>query len=169
MVLDELRVRLERLLASQGPRAKAGLREALIELKAAAAQSREALAAAERERESQARQLADAERRGRLADEIGDQETARIAEEFSARHRERFELLTRKIGVIRDELAFVEREYRSAAAEYRDPGRPAPAPAGEAEPDERELRDLEYRADRAAIERAVQAQLESLKKRMGRT
>lgn len=170
MVLDELRARLERLLASQGARSRAGLHQALIELKVAAAEGREAMAAAERELASQEQQLADAERRGRLAAEIGDRETARIAGEFAARHRERIELLTRKIGVIRDELAFVEREYRSVAAEYRSPGQPAPAPPpGDAEPDERELMDLEHRAGRAAIEQAVKAQLESLKKRMGRT
>jgi chromosome segregation ATPase len=166
MVLDELRARLERLLASQG-RSNAGLRDALIELKVAASQSREALAVAERELASQQQQLADAERRGRLATEIGDQETARIANEFAAKHRERIDLLTRKVAVIRDELAFVEREYAAVAAEYRHPGSPVAAPRP-AEPEDRELLDLETRADREAIERAVQAQLESLKRKLGK-
>ena len=49
MVLDELRARLDRLPPAQGQRSKAGLREALVELKVAGAQSRDALAAAERE------------------------------------------------------------------------------------------------------------------------
>jgi len=169
MVLDELRARLERLLATQGQRSKAGLHEALVELKVARAQSRDALVAAERELEAQQRQLADAERRGKLALDIGDQETARIADEFATKHRERAALLTRKIDVIRDELSFIEREYQSVAAAYRAPGGTvAPGPMVEPDLDDQELRNLETRADRDAIEKAVQAQLEILKRKMGK-
>ncbi len=169
MVLDELRARLERLLSLQGQHSKAGLHEALVELKVAGAQSRDALAAAERELAAQRQQLADAERRGKLAAEIGDQETARIAEEFAAKHRERVALLTRKIDVIRDELAFIEREYQSVASAYRSPGGPPrPVPTPEPDLDEQELRNLETRSDRQAIEQAVKAQLEMLKRKMGK-
>lgn len=169
MVLDELRARLERLLSTQGQRSKAGLHDALVELKVAGSQSREALARAARELAAQQQQLADAERRGKLARDISDQETARIADQFASKHRERAALLTRKIEVIRDELAFIEREYESVASAYRAPGGTAP-PRVEPEPafDEQELQHLETRADRAAIEQAVKAQLEMLKRKMGK-
>src|SRR5512132_1739717 len=105
MGLDELRARLDRLLAG-GPdrRARAaGLHDALVELKVAAGVNRDALATAERELAAEQQRLSDAERRGRLATDIGDAETERIAGEFATKHRERVELLERKVGVIRDE------------------------------------------------------------------
>jgi hypothetical protein len=168
MGLEQLRARLERLLATDANRSKAGLREALVELKVAAGQSRDALAAAQRELASQEQQLADAERRGKLAENIGDGETARIAGEFATKHRERIELLRRKVDVIRDELAFIEREYQSVSADYRSPGG-ASQPTPEPDLDDSELRNLEYRAEREKVERAVKAQLDALKKKMGRS
>jgi hypothetical protein len=171
MGLDELRARLDRLLAGAGPRSRAaGLKDALVELKVAAGQSRDALAAAERELSAQQRQLTDAERRGRLAAEIGDHETAAIAGDFAVKHRERIGLLERKVAVIRDELAFVEREYQEVAAEYRSGGASS-APSAPAEPasdreDLLELNAMKARADRDALERVVKEQLELLKKKI---
>jgi len=177
MGLDELRARLDRLLTAQGHRSRtASLRDALLELKVAAGQSRDALAVAERELAAQRQQLADAERRGRLAAEIGDAETAGIASDFAAKHRERIALLERKVGVIRDELAFVEREYQGLAAEYqaaRQGVGPAESALERSEPErseaDRELDAMQARADREATERAVQAQLELLKKKLGKS
>ncbi len=173
MGLDELRARLDRLLSFQGSRSRAaGLREALIELKVAAGQSRDALATAERELASQQLQLTDAERRGKLAEDIGDAETATIASEFAAKHRERIGLLERKVGVIRDELAFVEREYHDVAAEYqtaRHGGGVSPVePPPVTDELDQELSSMKARADREALELAVKAQLESLKKKLGK-
>ncbi len=175
MGLDELRARLDSLLASQGlgsdRRARAGgLHEVLLELKVAAAESRDALAAAERELADEQQRLTDAERRGRLAEEIGDAETARIAGEFAGRHRERVELLVRKVAVIRDELAYVDREYQSVAAQYQSmrqgagDARPIAAPGLS----DGELDLLQSRAEREAAEAAVKAQLEHLKKKLGK-
>lgn len=168
MGLEQLRARLERILASDANRSRAGLREALVELKVALGQSRDALTAAERELASQEHQLADAERRGKLAENIGDAETARIAGEFATKHQERIDLLRRKVEVIRDELAFIEREYESVAADYRSPvSGVSTAPEPEPDFDDSELRNLDFKAEREKIERAVQAQLEALKKKMG--
>ena len=65
------------------------------------------------------KQLEDAERRGRLASAVPDQETVRVAEMFAARHRERIEVLVRKITVQRDELILAQREIEEMAAEVR--------------------------------------------------
>ena len=172
MGLDELRARLDRLLSTQPDRRAqaSGLHDALVELKVAAGQSRDALAVAERELGVERQRLADAERRGRLALEIGDQETGRIAEEFAAKHRERIDLLERKVSVIRDELAYVEREYQSLHAQLQsartgvDPV-PQPDPL---EADNRELDALRWKAEREAREAAAKQQLDLLKKKLGK-
>ena len=176
MGLDELRARLANLLANQGPSADrraymSGLNAALVDFKVAAKESAQSLAAAEREMATETQQLADAERRGRLAQEIGDAETARIAGEFAARHRERAGILERKIAVIKDEIAYVEREYRDLAAQYQSArqglGMSATPPASDPLSD-REFDALKAKADREATEAAVQAQLQHLKKKLNK-
>lgn len=174
MGLDELRARLDSLLASQGlssdRRAEAsGLHAALVEFKVVVKQHREALGKAERELELERRQETDAERRGRLAAEIGDTETVRIAAEYTARHRERVILLERKVGVVRDELAYAEREYEALAARYQAARQGTPASgAPAADISDREFDVLKARADREVSEQAVKAQLEMLKKKLGK-
>jgi hypothetical protein len=170
MGLEELRARLDRMLSGSGDRrGRAGmLRDALLELKVAAGENRDALAKAERELAAERQRLADAERRGRLAAEIGDAETTRIAGEFSTRHAERVALLERKTAVIRDELAYVDREYQALAAEFQSVRRgvdPIPGP-DPLEATERELDSLRMKAEREAREEAVRRQLEHLKKKM---
>ncbi len=175
MGLDELRARLDRLLASQGlstdRRAEAsGLHAALVEFKVVVGQHRDTLAKAERELQVERQQETDAERRGRLAADIGDTETARIASEYTARHRERVSLLERKVAVVRDELAYAEREYDALAARYQAArqGTAGAGPAPEADLSDREFDGLKARADREASEQAVKAQLEMLKKKLGK-
>ena len=172
MGLEELRARLDRLLStSPDRRAQAsGLHDALVELKVATAENRDALAAAERELVTEREHLANAERRGKLAAGIGDAETERIAGVYASKHQERIGLLERKIAVIRDELAFIEREYQSMAAQLKqartgvDP-LPVPDPL---EQSEREFDALRYNAERAAREEAARQQLEALKKKLGK-
>lgn len=177
MGLDELRSRLDRLLAGPGRssdrRAYAsGLHAALVDFKMALGQSRDALGPAERELGQEQQHRADAERRGRLAAEIGDAETARIAGEFAARHGERVALLERKVAVIKDELAYLEREYEALAQRYqsaRQTGGPLPdQPEAAAPIPDREFDALKAKADREAAEQTVAAQLELLKKKMGK-
>ena len=175
MGLDELRARLDRLLASQGlstdRRAEAsGLHAALVEFKVLVGQHRDALAKAERELTLERQQEADAERRGRLAADIGDTETVRIAAEYTARHRERVILLERKVGVVKDELVYAEREYEILAARYQaarqgTPAAGSPSPAERSDP---EFDALKAKADREASAEAVKAQLEMLKKKLGK-
>lgn len=169
MGLDDLRSRLESLLAGRSQ--ASGLHAALVEFKVALGQSRDALAAAERELVVEREQLASAERRGRLAAEIGDSETAGIAEEYAAKHRERAELLDRKVAVIRDELAWLEREYGTLAARYQAARQGIGIPPEAAAPEpgaDREFDALKARADREAAEQAVAEQLAHLKKKLGK-
>jgi hypothetical protein len=188
-VFDGLRARLDRLFPEEGgggdARAyAAGLRDAVVEAKAAVGQMRDLLAASERDLVNERRQLEDAERRGQLAAGIDDAETAAVAGRFAARHRERVGVLERKIGVQREELALAERELEEMMGEFRSMqrgGTPRGAPpaaerawrdieaAGGARPEtdlEGEL--LKARADRRLHEQAVEAQLAHLKKKLGK-
>jgi hypothetical protein len=182
-VFDGLRSRLERLLRERGgsdPRAyAAGLREALVEARLGITEMRRALAATEAELASERKQLADAERRGRLAAEVPDAETVALAERFATRHRERLLVLERKLVVQRDELLLAEREVQEMTTQWRSASQGGPR----SESVEAAWRDLEAagagrstdESDRAAAdldrrkrEETVEAQLAYLKKKMGR-
>ena len=188
-VFDGLRARLDRLFAEEGGSGNArayaaGLRDAVVEAKAAVSQMRDLLAASERDLATERRQLEDAERRGRLAADIADTETATVAERFAARHRERVGVLERKIAVQREELELAGRELEEMMTEFRavQHGRsPRSAPTAS----ERAWRDIEAaggsrpetdlegdllkaRADQRLHEAAVEAQLAHLKKKLGK-
>ena len=177
MGLDELRARLANLLANQGPSSDrrayvSGLNAALVDFKVATAESRQSLTVAERELAVETLQLSDAERRGRLAEEIGDSETARIAGDFAVRHRERAGILERKVAVIRDEIIYLEREYQALALQYQSArqglGGSGASPAPESVFSDRDFDLLKAKADREASEAAVQAQLQHLKKKLNK-
>jgi hypothetical protein len=183
-VFDGLKARLERLLRERGgtdPRAHAaGLRDALVEARFGLMEMRRALAAALTELQSERKQLADAERRGKLAAAVPDPETVAVAERFAVRHRERIAVLERKVAVQRDELALVEREVQEMTAQWRAAS--ASSGASSASIDAA-WRDLEAAGatrgpghadptaadlDRRKREEAVEAQLAYLKRRMGK-
>ena len=183
-MFDGLKARLERLLRERGgsdPRAyAAGLREALVEARFGVAEMRRALTATETELQSERKQLADAERRGRLAAAVPDPETVAVAERFAVRHRERVVVLERKLAVQRDELTLAEREVQEMTTQWRS----ASAGAGASPASiEAAWRDLEAAGasrgiddagsvaadlDRRKREQAVEAQLAYLKRKMGK-
>lgn len=175
------KARLEQLLAASEVRDRGpALRVALVEMRAALATLRAALAPTERELEGERQALADAERRGGLAASIGDQETAELALRFVEKHRVRIEMLERKLGVQRDEIVYAEREIEELTVMIR--GLPGAAAAASAEAAWRELdaagaarpgTDLDddlmkQKLTQAQRERAVQEQLDYLKKKMGK-
>lgn len=151
------------------------MREAVIAGRAALARMREQIGATQRELDAERRQLTDAERRGRLAAEIGDQETVAVAHHFASRHAERVGVLERKLQVQQDEVALLERELsemtgrlkealeRAPAAEAADrASRAAEALAGDSD------EVLKARLDRAAREAEAERQLEALKRKLGK-
>lgn len=171
--------------ASSDPRAIISqMRDAVIEARAALEGLREGIRATQSRLAVERRQLEDAERRGRLAAGIQDQETVAVAAAFAARHRERVSVLEEKLAAQRHELELAEREYeemkaqlfaaersrpvadaaRSAEAAWRSVEaaggvRPGVDPEGER---------LGAEIDRAARDAQVDSQLEALKRRMGR-
>ncbi len=104
-------------------------------------------------------------RRERMAEEIGDAETARVAAEYRGRHRERADVLARKLEALEAERNLCRRDLQemekalqagrpSARAEIEDLNR---------HPAEDAFRNLED-SDRA---RSAEERLDELKKRMG--
>ena len=184
-MFESVKARLEKLLRDHSrsdPRAyMSALREALVEAKVGVATMRSALVKSEEELRREQRQLTDAERRGRLALEVPDQQTVILAEQFARRHRERIAVLERKISVQRDELVLAEREVEEmlgqvrggftgaeAADSLRAAWRDIEAAGGDrpdSNPDDERLR---AEADSKLKERAVEAQLAFLKKKFGK-
>jgi len=154
-----------------------GMRDAVIEAHSVVQGLREGLARTEQELATEQRNLKDAERRGRLAAEIEDHETAEIADRFKVKHKERVDLLEKKLEAQRAEIGFMERELDEMKAQMKKVAGSSSVDnawreiesAGGARP-ETDLQDelLKSSFDRAAREAAAEAQLEALKKRMGR-
>ena len=182
-MFESVKARLERFLRQHtrsDPRARAAaLREAILEAKVGISTMQSALAATDRELVLERRQLADAERRGRLAAELPDAETLALAERFAVRHRERVTVLEHKLVVQREELALAEREVAEMLDEYR-----AARPGTGSESIEAAWRDLEAAGgerpgtglgedasgadDDRRLKDAIEAQLAFLKKKMGK-
>ena len=154
------------------------MREAVVDAKVAVQEIQEALARTERELAAERQRQADAERRGRLAGEIQDQETVTVAERFTAKHRERIGVLERKLAAQREELALAQRELDDMQAQLKAAAAAQPSTerawrdieeAGGARPGVgTDLQDelLKSDMDRAAREDAAARQLEELKKKM---
>lgn len=187
-LFEGLKARLERLLAEQTAPLDARqhaslLQEAVVEAKVAVAGMRDALGATESQLTREQQQLADAERRGQLAAQIADAETLKVAEQFTVRHRERIGLLTRKVEVQREELRLAELDMEQMTTEWRrmktgtDSGPTANQraawdnieAAGGVRPEtdtDGEL--LKHQIHRSQLDAVVKAQLDHLKKKMGR-
>jgi uncharacterized Ntn-hydrolase superfamily protein len=158
------------------------MREAVVDAKVAVAEIQEAIARTDRELGLERQRLADAERRGRLAGEIQDQETVTVAERFTAKHRERIAVLQHKLAAQREELALAERELEEMHTQLKSAERDRPAMQGERSTEQAwrdvqgaggarpgmDLEDelLKSDLDRAGREAAAARQLEELKKKM---
>src|SRR5690606_37892912 len=65
-------------------------------------------------------QLERAERRGRLAADINDAETVRVAEEVAAKHRERVVVLEQKVAAAEAELGLRRREADEMMRQFKE-------------------------------------------------
>jgi hypothetical protein len=113
-------------------------------------------------------------RRGELAAGIGDEETVRLAVQWGERHRQRAVILRQKSEVLvaeltmrTDDLATMDAQMREVqkqlGVESATPGAPPP----KVQNSERTRQDAEFRRlDREAREKAAEARLEELKKKL---
>lgn len=188
-MFDRLRDALRSALAAATPpgdlrELARQMHEAVVDAKVAVGEMRAALVRTEAELAGERQRLADAERRGRLAGEIQDQETVQIADRFMARHRERVGVLERKLSAQQEELALAERDLGEMHAQLKSAERDGPtnAAGGSTERAWREVQGaggarpgvdpqdelLKADLDRTARERAADEQLDLLKKKLGK-
>ncbi len=182
MVFERLKAAIDAALdAATSPQDKrevvSGMRDAVIEAQAAVTGMREGLARTEQELAAEQRNLKDAERRGRMAKEIDDQETVDVAERFVLKHRERVEVLEKKLEAQNAEISLMQRELDEMKAQMKKVAGSSSVEsawreiesAGGSRP-ETDVRDdlLKQQFDQAAREAQADAQLEALKKKMGR-
>ncbi len=160
------------------------MHEAVIEARASLEAMRDGLEATKRRLVREQQQRDDAERRGRLAGEINDQETIDVAMRFAAKHGERVEMLERKLKAQQEELALAERELSEMREQLKEvkasrPEREASAgieaawreleAAGATRPEtDVEDQTLRYQMDQARKDAVAEEQLQRLKKKMGR-
>src|SRR5262245_7512319 len=159
------------------------MREAVVDAKVAVEEMRAGVGRTDLELKAEQQRLADAERRGRLAGEIQDQETVTVAERFAAKHRERVAVLERKLAAQQDELALADRELADMQAQLKQAqlgGGMAGSGRSSTEQERADLQAaggdrprgalqdelLKSEMDRARREAAADRQLEELKKKM---
>lgn len=189
-MFEGLKARLEKILADHtppgDPRQRAALlHSAVVEAKVAVSAMQDALAATQRTLSAERKQLEDAERRGRLAAQVPDPETVQVAEQFANRHRERVAVWERKLAAQQEELSLTQRDVLQMTQELKQSRNTGSSAGGPTATQEAAWRDLEsaggVRPDtdlegellksdlnRKQLEAAVQAQLDHLKKKLGK-
>lgn len=186
-MFEKLREALESALDAatrpDGGQRLRGMHQAVIEAKTSLRLMEEGIEKTAKQLENERAQFKDAERRGQMAKDIGDGETAEIAETFVTKHRERASILERKLVAQQEEFTLAQREVNEMKEQLKSAraNLSGPAAAGmdaawreiestvgpTSDPD---LADevLRHQFDRAQREAAAQAKLEQLKKKMGK-
>jgi hypothetical protein len=142
------------------------LRRELATARGALAQLDREILETRRQQEEERTAAADCARREQLARSIGDEETVQLAVDFGGRHKERADVLARKVEVLEAERALLARDLEKMTALVgAEIGSQPDRAALHDEQRERttaEFRDLSQRErERSAAER-----LEELKRRM---
>lgn len=166
--------------ADAAPRVKAMERE-VASANGALLRLDEEIRRTRREVEAEAEAERVCRRRERLARDVADDETVRVAADFAARHAQRAAVLNRKLEVLIDEHALLERDLDTMRAVIaKTPGvsvgdttgtaagGTSAASSRDTSPlDEREREDVAFsRLENDARDRAAAERLEELKRRM---
>lgn len=182
---DNFRKSLEDLMNRHTPptdrrEAASQMRDTLIQAKMGLSEMRDALETARTRLTFEEHELETVTRRRQMALDIDDAETVAIADKFMATHGGRVELLRRKVGIQEDEMRMAEadveamtRDLKAATAGIGDFG-PTTAPATSPDLDfsgaavSSEIDALSRKRARAEHQANAEAELEELKRRMGR-
>lgn len=173
---ETLRDALSRASSPQGRAALAQMRDALVQAKVGLADLRQGVDRTRSRLGAERAELDTVRRRGKLAADIDDRETVRIAEQYERKHSERITVLEKKLVAQEEELALAEHEIDEMSAQLRaayvgvvppDVAPPPPMP-DPLEQDRAESDGLRRDIDRAARDATAQRQLDELKRRMGK-
>jgi hypothetical protein len=173
---ETLRDALSRASSPQGRAALAQMREALVQARVGLADLREGVDRTRARLEAERAELDTVRRRGKLAADIDDRETVRIAEQYERKHGERVVVLEKKLAAQQEELTLAEHEIDEMTAQLRaayvgvaPPDAPAPSTVPDPLEEARAESDaLRRDIDRTARDSAAQRQLDELKRRMGK-
>lgn len=192
-MFESLRKSLDDLLSRSTPPEErrqivSRMRDTLVQAKVGLQDLRDGLARSKHRLDQERRELDTVQRRKRLAEQINDAETVRLATQYEQMHAERLAVLERKVEAQESELALAERDVAQMMTELRQAASGIPS-AGErsnaavnAAMDEIEsemgsgkgesLRDeidgLSRARTRADHEADAARRLEELKRRMGK-
>jgi hypothetical protein len=173
---ETLRDALSRASSPQGRAALAQMRDALVQAKVGLADLRHGVDRTRARLEAERAELDTVRRRGKLAADIDDRETVRIAEQYERKHSERIVVLEKKLAAQQEELALAEHEIDDMTAQLRaayagvvPPDVAAPPPMPDPLEEARAESDaLRRDIDRTARDATAQRQLDELKRRMGK-
>lgn len=184
-MFDEIREALQALL--HGNASPAERRPVLAQMRETLVQARMGLEDLKRGAETtrgrltaERRELETIQRRKRLAEDIKDAETVKIAERYEQMHAERVALLERKLEAEEAELALTEREIAAMGEEYKLAMSGVPIGKAGARPTEEapvasaedellgEVDTLSRARRRADADALAEEQLAALKRRMGK-
>jgi hypothetical protein len=169
---QRLRDAMSRASSPEGRAALALMREALVGARVAVRELHEAIEETRRRLGGERDALETVRRRGRLAADINDAETVRIATEYERRHAERVAILERKLAAQEEELSLAERELDEMTRQMRGVAAGVPPGGGptipEAAPEPDPDAELQRTIDRQTREAQAERMLAELKRRMGK-
>lgn len=192
-VFENLRKSLDDLLSRSTPPEErrqivSRMRDTLVQAKMGLEDLRTALETSKRRLETERRELDTVQRRKRLAEQINDAETARLASQYEQMHLERVNVLSRKLEAQESELSLAERDVAQMMTELRQAASGIPTgadrsaaamnaamdeiesdlDAGKNESLGQEIDGLSRARTRADHEADAARKLEELKRRMGK-
>ena len=134
-MFESLRKSLDDLLSRSTPPEErrqivSRMRDTLVQAKVGLQDLRDGLAQSKRRLEQERRELDTVQRRKRLAEQINDAETVRLANQYEQMHVERVAVLERKVEAQESELALAERDVAQMMIELRQAASGIPS-AGE--------------------------------------
>jgi hypothetical protein len=193
-VFENLRKSLDDLLSRSTPPEErreivSRMRDTLVQAKVGLQDLRDGLEKSRRRLEAERRELDTVLRRRRLAEQINDAETIRLAAQYEQMHSERVAVLTRKLEAQESELALAERDVTQMMTELRQAASGIPSGgksqsagvnaamdeieadlsgSGQNESLREEIDGLSRTRTRADHEADAARKLEELKRRMGK-
>src|SRR5688500_5605360 len=116
---ETLRDALSRASSPQGRAALAQMRDALVQAKVGLADLRQGIDRTRGRLEAERAELDTVRRRGKLAADIDDRETVRIAEQYERKHSERVAVMEKKLAAQQEELTLAEHEIEDMTSQLR--------------------------------------------------
>lgn len=97
-----------------------GMRDEVADAKVRLKELDDLISRAEVEAAREKREAGTARRRGKMAADIGDEETVKVASEYAQKHEERQKLLEQKVVALRNERAHREEEIAEMLAKLKE-------------------------------------------------